>query len=60
MKKKIRRNKRDKDGYEYNFEGLDPRFLRRVPPPAEMPSPEEVAKMLRRTKGHSSHRRRAA
>lgn len=50
MKKKIRRNKTDKDGYEYHFEGLDPRYLRRAKPPEWVPSPEEIAKTLKTAK----------
>ena len=48
--KKRKRNKRDKDGYEYNFDGVNYKNLRTVPPPPGMPSPEEIAKMMKNAK----------
>ncbi len=47
MRKKIRRNKTDKDGYEYNFDGLDIRDFKPVPRPPWAPKPGDVAKMLK-------------
>ncbi len=50
MKKKIRRNKTDKDGYEYNFEGLNTKNWVTVPHPPWMPSPQEIAKIMKNAK----------
>lgn len=49
-KKKIRRNKTDKDGYEYNFDGVDARYLRPAKLPDWFPSPAEISKMLHTAK----------
>ena len=48
--KKIHRNKIDKDGYEYNFEGLNAKRLVPSSPPEGFPSPEELAKRMKNAK----------
>lgn len=50
MKKKIQRNKQDKDGYEYNFDGLNMKNFKTVPSPPWLPSPEEAAKIMKSAK----------
>jgi predicted DNA binding CopG/RHH family protein len=50
MRKKMRRNKRDKDGYEYDFDGLDIRDFRMAKLPDSFPSPAEIARSLRHAK----------
>ena len=50
MKKKIRRNKQDKDGYEYNFDGVDIRNFKPAKLPDWFPSPAELARRMRHAK----------
>ena len=53
MKKKIRkrgRNKVDKDGYEYNFDGLNMKDFKTVPRPSWLPTPGELSKRLKNAK----------
>ena len=50
MKKKIRKSKRDKDGYEYDFDGVNPKDLVDAKPPDFMPSPAEIARKMKNAK----------
>ena len=50
MRRKIKKIRRDKDGYEYDFDGVNAKHLTIVPPPPGMPSPEEIAKMMKNAK----------
>ena len=51
MKKKMRRNKTDKNGYEYHFDGSSLKGLSAVKDKSKyLPSPEEIAKSLQSMK----------